>query len=70
MQPYTFKTRYVPGPKNIADSLSRLVVNDSTKTMPDDTDSYVRFVAQQVTPVAMTTREIERASENDIELSA
>ena len=27
MPPYTFKVRYIPGPKNIADTLSRLVKN-------------------------------------------
>jgi hypothetical protein len=72
MQPYKFKVRYIPGPKNIADALSRLICEneidrtDNTRKMED----YVRFVAIQSTPTAMTTREIERASEYDVELKA
>ena len=73
MQPYIFKffkVRYIPGPKNIADTLSRLVKNDFVQKSSDLVDDYVRFVAKEATPIAMTTREIERASENDPELCA
>ncbi|XP_061195212.1 uncharacterized protein K02A2.6-like [Saccostrea echinata] len=68
MQPYTFKVRYIPGPRNIADTLSRLVKNDPAQKSLDLEDAYVRFVAKEATPMAMTTREIERASESDPEL--
>jgi hypothetical protein len=34
------------------------------------TEDYVKFVATESTPVAMTTREMERASEGDQELRA
>ena len=33
-------------------------------------DEYVKFVARESTPVAMATREIERASDRDPELVA
>ncbi|XP_065941320.1 uncharacterized protein [Magallana gigas] len=68
MQPYNFKVRYIPGPKNIADTLSRLVKNDIPQKSHDIVDDYVRFVAVEATPIAMTTRDIERASEDDPEL--
>lgn len=71
MQPYTYTVRYIPGPKNIADSLSRLI--NEKQTSGDNknvTEEYIQFVAQESTPVAMTTREIEIASENDPELRA
>ncbi|CAC5404852.1 unnamed protein product [Mytilus coruscus] len=71
MQPYTYTVRYIPGPKNIADSLSRLIKEGKTSDNRENvTEEYVKFVAQESTPVAMTTREIERASENDPELKA
>ena len=69
-QPYTFKARYIPRPKNIADTLSRFVKNDFVQKSSDLVDDYVRFVAEGATPIDMTTREIERASENDPELCA
>ncbi|XP_062616425.1 uncharacterized protein K02A2.6-like [Saccostrea cucullata] len=62
--------RYIPGPRNIADTLLRLVKNDPAQQSLDLEDAYVRFVAKEATPMAMTTREIERASENDAELCA
>ncbi|XP_062609444.1 uncharacterized protein K02A2.6-like [Saccostrea cucullata] len=70
MQPYTFKVRYIPGPRNIADTLLRLVKNDPAQKSLDLEDAYVRFVAKEATLMAMTTREIERASENDPEMCA
>ncbi|KAK3093815.1 hypothetical protein FSP39_020533 [Pinctada imbricata] len=67
LQPYRYKVTYIPGHKNIADSLSRLLGkgNVATHKMSDE---YVYFAAKEATPDAMTTREIERVSENDPEL--
>jgi len=71
LQPYSFKVRYLPGPQNIADALSRL-----TKEKPVSTDyeleaeNYVRFVAVSAVPRAMTAQEIERESATDEELEA
>ena len=36
----------------------------------DQTKEYVERVAQELTPVALTTRELERASEHDHELKS
>ena len=70
MQPYKFKVKYQPGPKNIADPLSRLVSSmENGSKRSSQAEEYVRFVAVSVTPSAMTTREVEEASAADEELS-
>ena len=70
MQPYKFTVRHQPGPKNIADPLSRLVNSKETGNKhSSQADEYVRFVAISATPSAMTTREVEEASADDEELS-
>ena len=71
MQPYKFKVRYQPGPKNITDSLSRLVSSEESGSKhSSQTEEYIRFVAVSATPSAMTTHEVEDASAEDEELSA
>ena len=71
MQPYKFKVKYPPGPKNIADSLSRLVSGmESGGKRSSQAEEYVRFVAVSAIPSALTTREVEEASADDEELSA
>ena len=67
---YRFTVKYIPGPKNIADSLSRLLCAMPPSEHKDQTEEYVKWVAQESTPVAPTTREIERASEHDPELKS
>ena len=70
LQPYSFKVKYLPGEKNIADSLSRLLQeeNQADSTVAHKvSDVFVRFVAVTSTPRAMTTREIEEASAKDEE---
>ena len=73
LQPYQFKVKYIPGKQNIADPLSRLSQPRETvqpsKPPPNDAEEFVKFVAVTATPKAMTTREIERASAEDNELS-
>ena len=69
MEPYKFKVKYEPGPKNIADPLSRLVGNSETKgSHSSEAEEYVRFVAVTATSSALTTRELEEASAKDDEL--
>ena len=71
MQPYKFKVKYQPGPKNIADPLSRLVSSmENGSKCSSQAEEYVRFVAVSATPNAVTTREVEEASAADEELSA
>lgn len=66
LQPYTYKVVHIPDRENIADCLSRLLTTP-TQT-PDshvhkDTEDYVKFVAREATPVALSTREIERVGD-------
>ena len=70
MQPYKFTVKYIPGPKNVADCLSRLLSPITPSEDRNQTEEYVRWVAQESTPVALKTREIERASEYDAELKS
>ena len=69
LQPYQYSVRYIKGDSNIADSLSRLIPKIGKPCEKHDIgQDYIRFVASEATPRAMTTREIERASENDPDL--
>ena len=68
MQPYKFSVKYNPSPENIAGSLSRLLHPSSNSKEENQTDECVKWVAQESTPVALTTREIESTPEKDPEL--
>ena len=67
LQGYNFKVIYRPGKTNIADALSRLNSVDQKDHSGDEAD-FVRVIAQESTPVAMTVKEVERESEKDPEL--
>ena len=66
--PFKYTVRHVPSGQNIADCLSRL---RKIPASPRDgvTEEYIRMVAVNATPRAMTTREIERESAEDEELT-
>jgi hypothetical protein len=70
LQPYNFKVVHVAGKKNIADSLSRLMGETALKGKhAHEAEEYVRFVAVNATPRALTAREVEEASKTDPELN-
>jgi hypothetical protein len=71
LQPYQYRVVHIPGVKNFADPLSRLIPKENICAESDvqiETEDYVRFVAVNSTPKAVTTREVERASAEDEEL--
>ncbi len=69
LQPYDFRVIHIPGTHNIADPLSRLL-GPSAKgaTHAHKAEEYVRFIAVCATPSALTTKEVEQISANDVEL--
>ena len=69
LEPYEFKVVYQPGPQNIADPLSRLLPHGVSKSEKNETEDYVRFSRNHVYAARNTSREIERASAADKELS-
>ena len=70
LQPYRYTVKHIPGKSNIADPLSRLqFFQERNSRSFVDTEKYVRFVAVNATPTALTTKEIEQASVTDEELS-
>ena len=60
---------YRPGKTNIADALSRMNQRNS-KDLSSEKEDIARLVATEATPVALTTREIERERELDPELQS
>ncbi|MEW8548477.1 MAG: DDE-type integrase/transposase/recombinase, partial [Candidatus Thiodiazotropha sp.] len=72
--PYKFSVQYIKGRTNVADPLSRLVntcpeKKETGSRLQSQTEDYIRFVAREATPSAITTREVEEASKDDAELS-
>lgn len=69
LQPYDLRVVYIKGKQNIADSLSRLLSDTTSKERHQhESEEYVRFIAVNATPKALTTREVEEASATDPEL--
>ena len=69
LQSYSFQVVYRPGKTNIADALSRLNSLDQKDTSGEETDA-VKMIAEESTPMVLTAKEVERASEEDPELSS
>ena len=67
--PYHFAVCCVISGQNIADCLSRLTKIPASSHHGRLAEEYVRMVAHNATPRALTTSEIERASADDEELT-
>ena len=67
LQPFNYRVRYVKSKDNIADALSRLTSQVPTKASNHD-EEYVRAIALQAVPVAMSIQDVEKASAEDSEL--
>jgi hypothetical protein len=67
MQTYNYVVKHIPGAKNIADALSRLLSSNEQKPVYNETEEYLRLIVDEATPVAMNINEIEQSSENDEE---
>ena len=68
LQEYDFIVKYRPGPQNLADALSRLPNKTPRSNMESCADRHVHYLAEQLTPVAMNTAEIQEHSKADPEL--
>ena len=70
LQPFKFTVKYIPGHKNIADVLSRLSIQESAETSccSQMSEDFVRFVALQAVPKAVTIQDVEKESAGDLEL--
>ena len=66
LQPYRYKVRHIPGPRNIADCFSRLARTSATAT--NSGDHYARFVALHAVPAALQKRDIQMATTKDDQL--
>ena len=69
LMPFQFTIRHVSSGNNIADCLSRLTNIKASVHHGKVTDEYVRMVAYHATPCKLTTKEIERKSAEDEELT-
>ena len=65
LQEYDFKVVYRPGKHNLADSLSHLPTKLPQSNMETCANRYVHYLAEQLTPRAMTIEEIQQASTED-----
>ncbi|XP_033739145.1 uncharacterized protein LOC117326501 [Pecten maximus] len=68
LQPYTYTVKHISGVKNIADSLSRLLVKEEVKQLRRDKTEYVKFTVDSSIPTATKTEEIEEESHKDADL--
>jgi transposase InsO family protein len=69
LQSYDYVVQYQPGKTNIADPLSRLSCKSAGVNSQNVAEEYVRFVAQEAVPKAMTARQVEECSHHDPELA-
>ena len=71
LQPYDYIVCHIPGKQNIADSLSRLLCSSVGHSEKKNvSEEYIRFIAKEAVPTAMSMEELDRESEKDVELVA
>lgn len=68
LQTYNYTVKYIPGPKNIADSLSRMLSGETGEK--NEAEEYIRFIAENAAPAALSIKKIEEESAKDGEISA
>ena len=68
LQPYEFTVKYRPGPQNVADTLSRLTQERPTED-EHIAEEYIRYVAENAAPLALSIQEIVEASAKDEEIA-
>ena len=69
LMPFKYTVRHVPSGQNIGDCVSRLIKISALSHSNSTAEEYLRMVAISATPRVMTTREIERPSAEDEELT-
>ncbi len=57
--------KYLPGPENVADILSRTPLNDTDNAVCEMTEKYVNYITTCSLPVALTLDEVKQASATD-----
>ncbi|XP_023312364.1 uncharacterized protein K02A2.6-like [Anoplophora glabripennis] len=67
LQAYKFKVIYRPGKTNIADSLSRLCINNGPSVSFDD-EEHIQQIVEYSRPIATPLSEIKRHSQSDTEI--
>ena len=69
LQGYDYRVVYRPGKANIADSLSRLNQCNPKDTSGEEFD-FVKAVAEESLPVALTAKQVELVSDSDPEIAS
>jgi hypothetical protein len=74
LQDYTFQVKYRPGPTNPSDYLSRHPLpnyyDTNTCKKPNLADDHIRFIAQNVVPIALGIEQLRKAVKQDSTLQA
>lgn len=65
LQAYNYRVIYKPGKSNIADPLSRLVINSYNETFDEYTEQQVNAIVAAATPTVIQLNEIEEKSKCD-----
>ena len=70
LQPYRYTVCHVPGPRNIADCLSRLTQEPAPAEAQSSSEDYIHFVSSYAVPAALKKAQIQEEIMKDGELQA